>query len=135
MEHSDLTPQSQVRDLMSRPVAMVSLGDSLAHVVEELAANVIGAVMVTTETRCVGIITERDLIEHVGNGANLEHMTAEEVLTTDLVTATPSTTVAEAARLMLEAGIRHLPVAEDDDVIGLVSVRDVLAVLVRALNS
>ena len=118
---------------MSRPVATVSLGDSLAHVVEELAANVIGAVMVTTETRCVGIITERDLIEHVGNGANLENMTAGDVVTTDLVTATPATTVAEAARTMIEAGIRHLPVTDDDDVIGLISVRDVLAVLVRAL--
>ena len=135
MTNNDLTPQSQVRELMSTPVAMVALGDSLGHVVEELAANVIGAVMVTTDTHCVGIITERDLIEHLGNGANLENLTAEEILTSDLVTVTPQTTVAEAGRMMIEAGIRHLPVADDDDVIGLISVRDILAVLVGSLDS
>lgn len=120
---------------MSRPVAMVSLGDSLAHVVEELAANVIGAVMVTTETRCVGIITERDLVEHVANGANLENLTAEEVLSSDLVTATPDQSVTEAARQMVEAGIRHLPISDSDDVIGLISARDVLVVLTGAATN
>lgn len=125
-----LTPQSPVRDLMSTPVAMVSLGDSLQHVAEELAANAIGAVMVTTETHCVGIISERDLVEHMANGANLEHLTAEEVLSSDLVTTAPDQSVASAARQMVEAGIRHLPISADEDVIGLVSARDVLAVLV-----
>lgn len=135
MTRSDLTPQSPVRDLMSRPVAMVSLGDSLEHVAEELAANAIGAVMVSTETHCVGIITERDLIEHLGNGGNLQNLTAEEVLSSDLVTITPQTSVGEAARQMVEAGIRHLPVEEDEDVVGLISARDALAVLVGSLGS
>lgn len=132
MRDGNVTPQSPVRDLMSKPVAMVGLGDSLAHVAEELAANAIGAVLVTTDTNCVGIITERDLVEHIANGANLQNLTAEEVLSSELVTAEPAESVARAARLMVEAGIRHLPVCEDGDVIGLVSVRDVLGVLVAA---
>ena len=135
MGYGNVTPQSPVRDLMSTPVAMVSLGDSLRHVAEELAANAIGAVMVTTETRCVGIITERDLVEHVANGANQENLTAEEVLSSDLVTATPDQSVTEAARQMVEAGIRHLPISDSDDVIGLISARDVLVVLTGAATN
>lgn len=134
MGNGNITPNSPLRDLMSTPVAMVSLGDPLHHIAEELAANAIGAVLVTTETRCIGIITERDLVEHMANGANLENLTAEEIVTTDLVTASPDQTVSEGARMMVEAGIRHLPVADEDDVIGLVSARDVIAILVNALD-
>jgi len=134
MGQGNITPHSPLRDMMSTPVAMVSLGDPVSHIAEELAANAIGAVLVTTETHCIGIITERDLVEHVANGANLENLTAEEVVTTDLITANPDQTVAEGARMMVEAGIRHLPVADEDDVIGLVSARDVIAILVNALD-
>lgn len=135
MGNGNITPNSPLRDLMSTPVAMVSLGDPVHHIAEELSANAIGAVLVTTETHCIGIITERDLVEHVADGANLDNLTAEEIVTTELVTAAPDQTVAEGARMMVEAGVRHLPIADEEDVIGLVSARDVIAVLVDSLDT
>lgn len=134
----NITPHSPVRDLMSAPVAKVGLGATLRYIAEELTGNWIGAVIVASDTQPVGIITERDVVAHVAAGAHVDHLRAEEILTSEMVTLTPSQTVLDAARAMAHAGVRHLPVVEtvDDveDVVGVVSVRDVLGVLVEALD-
>lgn len=128
----------QVRDLMSTPVATIGLEATLREVAEELNSNEIGAVLVATDTHCVGIITERDVVIHIGDGANVDHLTAEEVLNSDLVTVSPRQSLAGAARAMAEAGVRHLPVLEVvdgiEEVVGVLSVRDLLGVLVASAS-
>ena len=79
----------------------------------------------------VGVISERDIVVHIAQGANLDHVTAAEVMATELVTVEPTATVVEAARLMIESGVRHQPVLaeENDDLVGFLSVRAVVEAL------
>ena len=126
-----------VSKLMSWPVAAVDLDATLRQVAEAMASNEVGAAVVMSGDHFVGVVSERDVTNHLAGGANPDHLLAEEVVTTAPVTATPGDTVLTAARLMAEAGVRRLPVvnAEDgDDVVGMVSLRDVSLVLLREVD-
>ena len=116
-----------VNRLMEWPFATVDSDATLAAVAQALAEYEVGALAVMDDDTLVGVISERDIVVHIAQGANLEHVTAAEVMATELVTVEPTATVVEAARLMVESGVRHLPVlTEDDDVVGFLSVRTVV---------
>lgn len=118
-----------VNRLMEWPVATVDSDATLAAVAQALAEYEVGALAVMDDDTLVGVISERDLVVHLAQGANLEHVTAAEVMATELVTVAPTATVVEAARLMIESGVRHLPVLADDDLVGFLSVRAVVEAL------
>ena len=118
-----------VAKVMSWPVATVDEGATLAEVVEELAADEIGVVLVLAAGRLVGVISERDVIPHVAAGSDLAHLSAGDVMAVDLVTVEDQATVLEAAQAMAESQIRHLPVMKGTRLAGVVSMRDLLTVL------
>ena len=120
-----------VNRLMEWPVATVDSDATLAAVAQALAEYEVGALAVMDDDALVGVISERDIVVHIGQGANLDHVTAAEVMATELVTVDPTATVVEAARLMIESGVRHLPVLaeENDDLVGFLSVRAVVEAL------
>ncbi len=119
-----------VNRLMEWPVATVDSDATLGAVAQALAEYEVGALAVMDDDTLVGVISERDIVVHIAQGANLEHVTAAEVMATELVTVEPTASVVEAARLMVESGVRHLPVlAEDDDLVGFLSVRAVVEAL------
>ena len=125
-----VTPASQVRHVMMWPVATVDGGASLAEVAEALAADEIGALCVTDDGRLAGIVSERDVVAHLAVGADSEHLSAADVMSSDLVTASPDDSVLDCALRMEEAQVRHLPVLDDGLIAGIVSMRDLFAVLV-----
>ncbi len=87
-----------------------------------------GSVLVEDGGRIVGIFTERDLMRRVVAVDKLAGATAVgEVMTTALVTATPEATLADCGQLMSERRIRHLPVMDGDQVLGVVTTGDLLA--------
>jgi CBS domain-containing protein len=88
-----------------------------------------GSLLVIDERRLVGIVTERDLLRAVGQGKDVDGTTVAEIMTTSLVTIDPDMSVHDAARLMAADWIRHLPVLVDEQVVGVVSLRDLAAVL------
>lgn len=101
--------------------------ETLRKVAHMLWVENIGAVVVRDERGTVGIISERDLIAKVAQGADLDRMTAEEIMTKYMVAAKGGDTLSDAAYQMLDQGIRHLPVVDDEArVVGMVSVRDLL---------
>lgn len=120
-----------VNRLMEWPVATVDSDATLAAVAQALAEYEVGALAVMDDDTLVGVISERDIVVHIAQGANLDHVTAAEVMATELVTVEPTATVVEAARLMIESGVRHLPVLaeENDDLVGFLSVRAVVEAL------
>lgn len=121
-----------VSRLMSWPVASIAMTATLREVTEALAANEIGAAVVYSGDHFVGVVSERDVSTHIADGANPDHLLVEEMVTLGPVTVSPNDTVLAAARAMLDAGVRHVPVVNDeDDVVGMVSLRDVAAVLLR----
>lgn len=122
-------PTDVIARIMVWPVAIVSAEASLREVAESLAADGIGALGVVENGHLAGVVSERDVVNHLALGANPEHVTAAEVMTTDLVTAHPNDQILDTARRMVEAGIRHLPVIEEDKIAGFVSMRDLFEVL------
>lgn len=123
-------PTDVVARIMVWPVATVPGEASLLEVAESLAADGIGAIGVVENGHLAGVVSERDIVSHLAQGANPEHMTAADVMTTDLVTAHQNDQILDAARRMLEAEIRHLPVLDEGKIAGFVSMRDIFEVLV-----
>jgi CBS domain-containing protein len=121
-------PTDAIKRIMVWPVATVPGEASLVAVAEALATDDIGALGVVGNGRLVGVVSERDVVTHLAQGANPEHVTAGEVMATDMVTAHPDDLILDAAGRMVEAGIRHLPVVQDGRIAGFVSMRDMFEV-------
>ena len=126
-EDSDIL--QSVRSLMSTAVAFVDSDASLRVVVETMVEESLGALIVLGPEGPSRIISERDVVRALAGDADLDGTLAIDVATTGIVSADPDDTVIEAARLMAEHTIRHVPVMSTGGVIGMVSARDVLRVL------
>ena len=124
------SPTEPVSTIATSVVAEVDSSENLRTVAKELAADEIGIVLVRAPGRPSGLLSERDLVTVLADGGDPERIQAADVMTTDLVTATPTDNIAEVGARMLEAGIRHVVVREGDEVVGVVSMRDVARVLV-----
>ncbi|HXV94100.1 MAG TPA: CBS domain-containing protein [Pseudonocardia sp.] len=128
-ETADVRPSDPVRRLVTGSVAAVDTGRSLRDVADELLADEIGAVLVTDVHGPVGVLSERDLVAIVASGRDPDAVQAGDAMTTELVWAGPDDSVRRVGMLMRDAGVRHVPVGDGREVVGVVSVRDVLAVL------
>ena len=109
-------------------VASVAPTATIATLAHTLHERRIGAVLVLDAAgTLLGIVSERDIVAHLArHGAATLDMTAAELMTTGLHTATRATTVPEAMALMTTRRVRHLPVVEDGHLHGLVSIGDVV---------
>jgi CBS domain-containing protein len=127
-------PQDAVNALMSWPVAAVEATDSLPDVARALAGNEVGAVLVLLDGDLVGVVSERDLTADAAAGIDVD-LTAADVMTRNLVTVSPEAPLVEAARMMREAHVRHLPVVSDGLIAGMLSMRDLFEVLLQESES
>ncbi|GAC1339833.1 MAG: CBS domain-containing protein [Acetobacteraceae bacterium] len=109
-------------------VASVDPEAMIAEVTRVLGTKRIGAVLVRDAAgRLLGIVSERDIVAGLAeHGAKTLDMTAAQLMTTTLQTATPRTTVEQAMAMMTEGRFRHVPVMEDGRLVGLVSIGDVV---------
>jgi CBS domain-containing protein len=91
--------------------------------------------VVDEDGELIGIITERDVLRGVATAVALNTATVAEVMTKDVTTVGLGTSLREAAKLMADLWIRHLPVVDaSGKVVGIVSQRDLAGVLAEALN-
>ena len=118
----------QVRDVMTPAVVTESRHDSLSSAAEIMWRQQTGSLLVTEAGQIVGIITERDLLRAVALGADPERTTVDEAMTAEVYAVPPDTQLQEAARAMAARWIRHLPVVENGQLLGVVSMRDVTGV-------
>lgn len=93
-----------------------------------IASRRIGAVLVLDDAgKLAGIVSERDVVKALANhGASVQTMTADDIMTRSVTTVTPRTTINEAMELMDRGYFRHLPVLDDGELLGIISVRDVV---------
>lgn len=118
-----------VRDAMSKIVLTVGPEHTLRQTARLMSARRVGsAIVVDPDGSGVGIITERDILYALGSGLDPDVARAGDHLTWDVVYAAPDWTVSEAATAMVRGGFRHLVVLDGDEVLGVISVRDVLRV-------
>jgi len=96
-----------------------------------MAAKEIGALLVVDEGRLVGVISERDYARKVIlQGKHSKETPVHEIMTTHLVTVTRQHSVDDCMRLMSDHRIRHLPVMEDDRLVGVVSIGDLVKAII-----
>jgi CBS domain-containing protein len=102
--------------------------ECIADAATTLTENKIGALLVEDDSgKIVGILSERDIVGGMGpHGADLHDVPVSELMTTDLVKCAPGDTVLEAMAMMTDRHIRHLPVFEGEDLVGLISVGDLV---------
>ena len=116
-----------VRDGMSTMVLTVGPGHTLRQAACQMAERGVGAaVVVDPEAAGPAIITERDLLEAVGNGQDPDEETVGEHLTPDLVFAGPDWSLEQAAAEMIRRRFRHLIVVDGSDIVGVLSMRDIV---------
>ncbi|WP_167288892.1 CBS domain-containing protein [Nocardioides seonyuensis] len=125
-------PSDTVATQMVWPVATISADSTLTEAAASLAEDEVGALAVIEHERIVGIVSERDVVQHAAS-ERLDRVRVGDVMSLEPVTVTPSTTLRDAALVMLEAGVRHLPVVdEEEEIAGIISIRDLFAVYVKA---
>jgi CBS domain-containing protein len=123
----ECVPMPVVRDHMSRNLLSVEPGASLTEVAQRMVERNLGSVLVLEEGRLVGIMTERDLMRAVARGVQGDAVVGD-YMSRDPETVEPGETTEHAAVLMIHGGFRHLPVVEGDDVVGMLSIRDLMRV-------
>jgi CBS domain-containing protein len=116
----------EISAIMTTDLATVGPEYNVADVASVMDARGIGSVIVLEDDRVLGILTERDILKVIGGGEDPKNVAAHEALTDDLITIRPEATVEEAAREMVNAKVRHLPVISDEGLIGMVSMRDLV---------
>jgi len=112
---------------MSRDLLTVEPDERIVAVAQRMVERNIGAVLVLADGRLRGIMTERDLMRAVARGLHSDAIVAE-YMSQHPETIDPNETVAHAAVLMLHGGFRHLPVVDGDEIVGIVSIRDLVRV-------
>jgi CBS domain-containing protein len=119
----------RVRDGMSTMVLTVGPGHTLREAAALMAKRHVGAaVVLDSDLAGPGILTERDVLVSIGNGQNPDEETVGDHLTSDIVFAAPDWSLEEAAEAMVRGGFRHLIVTEHGEILGMLSVRDVVRV-------
>jgi len=118
-----------VEDGMSMQVLTIGPAHTLREAARMMAARKVGAAVVADPDHAgVGILTERDILMSVGAGESPDTEVAADHCTQDLVFAARSWTMEGAAAAMVRGGFRHLVVVEGQEVVGLLSMRDIVRV-------
>ena len=118
------------RTHMSRNLLTVGPGLPLKEVAERMVARDVGAVLVLDDGRLVGILTERDVLQAVAGGIT-DNTIVSDWMTPDPETMEPHETTQHAAVLMIHGGFRHMPIVEGDEVVGMLSIRDLMRVVLE----
>jgi predicted transcriptional regulator len=109
---------------MHKGVVSIDRGSTVSDAARVMRSNGISSVMIAGDEAEMGIITERDCVTLVAEGVDPTTTSVQDRMSTNLVTVTPGTDVGEAAQLMADHQIRHLPVVEHGRLVGMVSLRD-----------
>ena len=117
----------KVSEIMTRDPKTAQLESTLEEIAALMKAEDVGAIPIVDDDReLVGIVTDRDIvIRCVAEGKEASDTTVEDILSEDLTTIEPGADVQQAARLMAEKQIRRLPVVQDGDLVGMVSIGDI----------
>lgn len=119
---------AQILKAKGHKVVTTRLDVTIAELVRTLTLERIGAAVVTgDEGTVVGIISERDIVHGLSErGADLLNMRVEELMTRTVVTCRPEQSLEDIMREMTSSRIRHLPVLQDGEMVGIVSIGDVV---------
>ena len=116
-----------VGDIMTTGLFSIEPSTTVAEAATVMGERRIGSALVMEDDQLLGIITERDIVRALGEHFDAAGHPVSEWMTPNPLPVEPSTPVEQALRTMLDRNFRHLPVAEGDQVLGIVSMRDLTA--------
>jgi len=117
-------------------VATITPETSVSGLLNELAMNNIGAMVVVSSDGVVGIVSERDVVRKLHeHGVELLRLPVSQIMTTMVATCSPTDTVDHLTALMTTKRVRHIPVVENDRLVGIVSIGDVVKQRMEELES
>ena len=118
-------------DTKGSEVISIAPAASVFDAIKLMADRAVGSLLVMDGEKIIGIVTERDYARKVILlGRSSETTRVEQVMSTEVFTATAEQTVRECMTLMTEKRIRHLPVVADDKVIGMISIGDLVQAII-----
>jgi CBS domain-containing protein len=109
--------------------------ESAADAIRRMLQAGIGSVIVIEDNAPIGMFTERDVLKLAGEGTDFEAIPVRRAMTGRPLTISADDDILAASQMMAERKLRHLPVTEDGNLVGIVSMRDVLAYLAERLYS
>lgn len=120
-------PNEEIGDYMSCPVLTIEANHMAQEAAYTLEEKHIGSLLVKDGEKFVGIITESDLARKiVAKGLQYHETQVKEIMTTPLLTIDCHEPLVDANQLMAQKRVRHLAVTENDEVVGMLSVRDLI---------
>jgi CBS domain-containing protein len=118
---------SEILDEKGHDVLQIEADASVFQAVEQMVEANVGSLLVTDGGDIIGIVTERDYLRRVTLEGRADRDTnVREIISSPLIVATPQTTVDECMAMMTERRIRHIPVVEDGDLVGMISIGDLV---------
>lgn len=117
----------KVSDIMTRDVITIEIGKTVREAVEIMNEKGIGCLVVTKGGVPIGIVTERDVLKKiVVEGRDSQKTRIEEIMSSPLITGSPSMTLEDAAKLLILKRIKKLPIVEKGKLVGIVTLFDVV---------
>ena len=116
-----------IADVMTKDVVTLSSDSTVSDAAQMMVRGGFGSVVVVHGRMLLGILTERDVLRAAASEEDLRSASVERWMTPNPDTSEPNLDTEEAVGLMLSRGYRHLPVVVDGDLVGMVSLRDVLS--------
>src|SRR5213083_2448208 len=113
-----------IRDVMSSAIITVDPGATVAQAATVMAEKRVGSALVMEGDSLAGIFTERDIVRALSQDFDAPGHAISHWMTKDPRTIAPSASVEDALQIMFAGGFRHLPVARGDEILGVVSMRD-----------
>ena len=130
----------KVRDLLDskgKDVVSINADSSVEDAIRTMQSKKISAIMATDHGKTVGIFTERDVLRCyvASNGKSFKDIKVKEAMVHNLIVAVPDDEIQDIAAIMIEKNIRHLPVFDNNNVVGMLSIRDIMQTHVKKLTS
>ena len=125
----------QVKDIMVTKIISLEMGRNVREAAELMSRADIGSVLVYSDDRPVGIVTERDVVRKiVAEGIDASKVLVIDVMSTPLVTVAPEASIEEASDRMATYKVKHLPVVSQGEVVGMVAARDIALAMAKEKN-
>ena len=125
----------QVKDIMVTKIISLEMGRNVREAAELMSRADIGSVLVYSDDRPVGIVTERDVVRKiVAEGIDASKVLVIDVMSTPLVTVAPEASIEEASDRMATYRVKHLPVVSGGEVVGMVAARDIALAMAKEKN-